>query len=130
MSKLKMLKNGQCALVNTGTVEELRRVLKYCFPKDFNLVPTHVKYFIADDECNRYWLPTSVTNLEEFPTSDFIAELDAMEANAQPLPHVEKAFKPSPFDNWTLLLDEGTCIQYLKERNYKIFKPTITHEEI
>jgi hypothetical protein len=123
MSKLKMLKNGQCALVNTGTVEDLRRVLKYCFPKDFNLVPTHVKYFIADDECNRYWLPTSVTNLEEFPTSEFIAELDAMEANAQP-------FTPSPFNNWQFLLDEETCIQFLKERNYKILKPTITHEEI
>jgi hypothetical protein len=119
MSKLEMLRNGECALVNTGTADELKRVLKHCFPKDFNPVPAHVKYFITYNDCKGYWLPTYVTDLEKFPTSDFIDELDAM----------EKPIQTSPFTG-EVMLDEETCIKYLKERNYKILKPITKHEEI
>ena len=86
MSKLEMLRNGECALVNTGTADEMKRVLKHCFPKDLIHAPTHVKYFIADNDCFGHWLPTYVTDLEKFPTSDFIAELDEMEKPMQTRP--------------------------------------------
>jgi len=125
MSKLEMLKNRQCVLENTGTVDELRRVLKYCFPSDTTFITGIRIFYWADRKHKHLWeiSDTNKTGLTTYPTSDFIAELDAMEANAQP-------FTPSPFNNWQFLLDEETCIQFLKERNYKIFKPITKHEEI
>jgi hypothetical protein len=132
MSKLEMLKNRQCVLENTGTVEELRRVLKYCFPSDTTFVTGIRVFYWANRKHNHFWAvsDTNQNDLPAYSTSEFIAELDAMEANAQPSQHVEKEFKPSPFYNWHFLLDEETCIKYLKERNYKILKPIIKHEEI
>jgi hypothetical protein len=119
MSKLEMLRNGECALVNTGTADELKRVLKHCFPKDSSPVPTQVKYFMKDFQAFGNWLPTYGTGLEKFPTSDFIAELD----------EIEKPIQTRPFTG-EVMLDEEMCIKYLKERNYKILKPITKHEEI
>jgi hypothetical protein len=78
-----------------------------------------VKYFISTLHCFGHWIPTHVTGLEKFPTSDFIAELD----------EIEKPIQTRPFTG-EVMLDEEMCIKYLKERNYKILKPITKHEEI
>lgn len=73
MTKLEQLRNGECALHHTGTVEELNRVLKYVFPEDGVSDGTY-KFYCRHTE--RTWRMRERAHLPSYHTSDFLAEMN------------------------------------------------------
>lgn len=74
MSLLQQLSDGDCAIRNDGTVDDLNRILKIAFP---NCVPISggEKYYFKAPNFNA-WDCHSFTNLPAYSVKDFIAELD------------------------------------------------------
>lgn len=65
------LKNGKCAVINDGTVEELREVLKLAFPKS----PTPTGYNIYYERFNEFsWTDLHNTCLPTQSVKDFLKQ--------------------------------------------------------
>lgn len=69
---IKQLQEGKIAVHNDGTVEELREVLKYAFPKDNWYVHGATKYYISSG--GTQWISTDKTNLPSFSVKEFLKE--------------------------------------------------------
>jgi hypothetical protein len=81
MTLIQQLSEGKIALHNTGTFEELKRVLEVAFPMDKYADGEKTwrhesKYFKVQDHLFGNWINTNTTDLPSYPTSKFIQELD------------------------------------------------------
>jgi hypothetical protein len=69
---IKQLKEGEIAVHNDGTIEELREVLKYAFPKDGWYIHGATKYYISSG-CTQ-WIATDKANLPLCSVKEFLKE--------------------------------------------------------
>jgi hypothetical protein len=69
---IKQLQQEEIAVHNDGTLEELRKVLKYAFPEDDWSITGASKYYISSD--GTQWIPTSETKLLPYSVKEFLKE--------------------------------------------------------
>jgi hypothetical protein len=67
---IKQLQEGKIAVHNDGTLEELREVLKYAFPKDGWYVHGATKYYISSG--GTQWIATDEANLPLCSVKEFL----------------------------------------------------------
>lgn len=71
------LKNRKCAVINDGTLEQLKKVLKLAFPTDTHLVRGLNKIYFASTINYGLWTGNNNTNRSELPlqsVKDFLKE--------------------------------------------------------
>lgn len=74
MFTIEDLKQGRCAVINDGTLEELREVLRSAFPNDKSVVENYIgyKYFsVMDENCWDCW---NQITLPKQSVKDFITK--------------------------------------------------------
>jgi hypothetical protein len=69
---IKQLQEGKIAVHNDGTLEELREVLQYAFPKDNWTTFGGTIYYISSG--GTHWISTDKTNLPSFSVKEFLKE--------------------------------------------------------
>lgn len=67
---IKDLRKGKCAVENNGTLDELKAVLKYAFPKNYTLPSGDTKYYLALNP--NQWIGTSTHELTSYSVKDFL----------------------------------------------------------
>lgn len=72
MFTIEDLSLGKCAVINDGTVEELREVLKLAFPNDSSIVRGDYKFYLIDDINSVEWYATDRTQLPTQSVKDFL----------------------------------------------------------
>lgn len=71
---IKKLRKGTIAVVNDGTLEELRKVLKYAFPYDYYECGGGYKYYFKFDYDKYGWNCSDETNLPIHSVKEFLTE--------------------------------------------------------
>lgn len=69
---IKQLQEGEIAVHNDGTLEELREVLRYAFPKDDWPTTGTSKYYKSYE--SNLWISTDKTNLPSYSVKEFLKE--------------------------------------------------------
>lgn len=78
-SLIKKLQDGEIAVKNDGSVEDLRRILKVAFPRDLVKPMGFCTCYLKSSFSENHWKTDYSTDLPLFSTSEFIKELDSME---------------------------------------------------
>ena len=68
---IKQLREGTIAVENDGTLDELRKVLKYAFPNDVSVSKGFTKYYFASQDKN-YWSLYETTSLPSHSVKEFL----------------------------------------------------------
>jgi hypothetical protein len=68
---IKKLRKGTIALVNNGTLEELRKVLRYAFPNDKSKISGDCKYYFKSACGENIWVANDKTNLPTHYVKEF-----------------------------------------------------------
>jgi hypothetical protein len=66
---------GKVALLNDGTLEDLKRVLNYVFPKDTKKLGGYTKYYYKNNVVSHYWRASDFTDLPTQSVKIFLQEL-------------------------------------------------------
>ena len=72
MFTIEDLKQGRCAVINDGTLEELREVLKLAFPKDEGIVCTNYEFYLVNRRNKTVWVYKNSTKLPTQSVKDFL----------------------------------------------------------
>lgn len=70
---IKKLRKGTIALVNDGTLEELREVLKYAFPNDKTNSEGIFKYYYKSPYSDKWWCIEEI-NLPTHSVKEFLTK--------------------------------------------------------
>lgn len=68
---IQQLKNGEIAVINNGTLEQLRQVLKEAFPEDKGIAWGAAKYYMAEENKN-YWTSLPYKSIPSVNIQKFI----------------------------------------------------------
>ena len=71
---IKDLKNGKVAVVNDGTLEELKEVLSKAFPDDKSIIYGLLVYYKVRLDNSNKWCPLRETDLPTQSVKDFLTE--------------------------------------------------------
>jgi hypothetical protein len=69
---IKDLAEGKCAVINEGTLEELRQVLGTAFPNQSRLVRGEAVFYFLYEEGEDAWTGENLTNLPAQSVRDFL----------------------------------------------------------
>ena len=72
MFTIEDLSKGNCAVINDGTLEELREVLKLAFPNDEGIVCVNYEFYFVSRSHNTVWVYGNSTNLPTQSVKDFL----------------------------------------------------------
>ena len=72
MYTIKDLSNGKCAIINDGTIEQLKEVLHMAFPLDRGVVGGNGKIYMASTSNPSFWNSYNNTNLPTQSVKDFL----------------------------------------------------------
>lgn len=72
MFTIEDLSLGKCAVINDGTLEELRKVLGLAFPNDKTRVHGEYKFYSIDTSNSNEWHPSESTSLPTQSVKDFL----------------------------------------------------------
>ena len=75
MTKVGQVKNGKLVIKNDGSLENLKKALKFIFPKDLSPDGSQEFYFIVNPST---WYCGNTTNLPTVSVSEIIAEIDGL----------------------------------------------------
>lgn len=128
---IKKLKKGTIAVVNDGTLEELREVLKCAFPNDNTKSSGECKYYFKPNYSENYWATNDKTNLLTYSVKEFLTEekqimstivninQDTSEINIMPKEGYEIDVENSDLKNGKIVVKEVEK-KYPTEFNYSI----------
>ena len=68
---IKQLREGTIALKNDGTLDELKKVLRYAFPNDASESKGLTNYYFASEDKN-YWFLNNTTDLPTYSVKKFL----------------------------------------------------------
>lgn len=80
MTNLEKLTNGEIAAKNNGTLEQLREVLKHCFPKDLCTTEGSSIFYYKSKKFEDGWYPSDKTYLPTINITQLWEELQALKA--------------------------------------------------
>lgn len=72
MFTIEDLSKGRCAVINDGTLEQLREVLSLAFPKDGSPVRGEYKFYSIDSSNSNEWYPVDAISLPTQSVKDFV----------------------------------------------------------
>lgn len=71
------IRNRELAIENDGSLEELRKVLEYCFPEIKSKAIGNSKYYLALQEDKSYWVGSVIkTGLTTVSVKEVLAEIE------------------------------------------------------
>lgn len=68
------LREGKCCIKNDGSLEDLKKVLEYSFPKDIWKTSGRMGFYKVDSYDKNYWEGVSMTSLIHFSIKEFLKE--------------------------------------------------------
>lgn len=71
MYTIKDITNGKCAIINDGTIEQLKEVLHTAFPLDRGVIGGNNKIYMASTSSPGFWHSSNTTNLPTQSVKDF-----------------------------------------------------------
>ena len=74
MFTIEDLKQGRCAVINDGTLEELSEVLKLAFPNDGSYIRGEYKFYSINSDSSNEWYPYDVISLPTQSVKDFLTK--------------------------------------------------------
>lgn len=135
-SLIKQLQDGEIAIKNDGSVEDLNRVLKAAFPKDTWLAKGDCLYYYAKCMGSPRWRTSNKTLLTPHSVSEFIKELDNMEKTRTITPKQAQSIIDSACLGWKDALSKKWAIKivlnktiYITEDKYKQMREACTKEQ-
>ena len=72
MFTIEDLSLGKCAVINDGTLEELREVLRSAFPKDEGIVCPNYEFYLVNRRNKTNWVYKNSTKLPTQSVKDFL----------------------------------------------------------
>jgi hypothetical protein len=72
MYTIEDLRNGKCAVINDGTLDELRKVINLAFPEDQTTLAGAFMLYRKHDDINRYWYGVDGTDLPKQSVKYFL----------------------------------------------------------
>lgn len=130
---IQQLRNGEIAVENNGTLEQLREVLKEAFPKDKLPPGGTMKYYKMDRDFIDRWNATDSTTLPTISVADFYQpELFTGWAKDDGHPKWMMYFKDNVPEFWFNVLGEWCDeigLEVFRYSEYQHNRPA-THEEI
>ena len=74
MFTIEDLKQGRCAVINDGTLEELSEVLRLAFPNDGSYIRGEYKFYSMNPDNSNEWYPYDVISLPTQSVKDFLTK--------------------------------------------------------
>lgn len=119
------LREGRVAVVNDGTIQELRKVLKKSFPEDSPEASGSYKYYHRDITITNLWESSPTTDLPTQSVKVFLKEIELEEVKEKAKKDAKDPLEDTPFykPDFSHLLDK------INPSHYKT-KPKETIERI
>ena len=134
------VRNGKCAILNDGTLEELRTVLKIAFPKDEYPASGTSEYYFRDNYRHHLWIWCDVTNLPTQSVKEFLKNINmSKQTNQQSLTmgQLRNLYKVSDCSEWRNAIatyistfDSDDVVVYIKDADIDRAKRKATNSQL